>query len=175
MPKTYADAEKLYFEWSKRKRRSANCKLAHNTTLEAWERQQDGRKVFAVRLHDTFIVMFNQDDSIELDSGGWQTVTTRDRMNRCGVKISMSGGIVSVLHGAKDWVYRNGMTLNPDDTVTYREGQEHWTTDASAVRKLRRRELARARRAGEYAWRWPTRQGGRAIGGNAPEAFKVPQ
>lgn len=37
---------------------------------------------FAVQLHDTDVVTFHKDGSVTLDSGGWLTVTTKDRMNR---------------------------------------------------------------------------------------------
>ena len=35
----------------------------------------------AIRLHSTNVVTFYRDGRIVLDSGGWQTVTTKDRMN----------------------------------------------------------------------------------------------
>lgn len=35
-----------------------------------------------IRLHDTDIVVYWSDGTISLNSGGWQTVTTKDRMNR---------------------------------------------------------------------------------------------
>lgn len=35
----------------------------------------------AVRFHNTYIVTFHRDGSIDLNSGGWQTVTTKARIN----------------------------------------------------------------------------------------------
>lgn len=39
-------------------------------------------KFIGVRLHNTYVVMFYEDGRIELDSGNWNTVTTKDRMNK---------------------------------------------------------------------------------------------
>lgn len=53
-------------------------KLAHNTYLVT-----DGApEWYAVRLHSTNVVTYYQDGSVGLDSGGWRTVTTKDRINR---------------------------------------------------------------------------------------------
>jgi hypothetical protein len=67
-------------------------KLANNTYLErryktfaSWidTRMPIQRtSAIAVRLHATDIVTFHRDGSISLDTGGWLTVTTKDRMNR---------------------------------------------------------------------------------------------
>jgi hypothetical protein len=55
----------------------ASRKIANNTYLEVW-----GSDI-GVRLHRTVIVVFQADGAIRLDNGGWDTTTTRDRMNRC--------------------------------------------------------------------------------------------
>jgi hypothetical protein len=52
-------------------------KIANNTWLE---RRDD--ETIAVRLHQTDVVTYRADGSITLDTGGWFTVTTKDRMNR---------------------------------------------------------------------------------------------
>lgn len=52
-------------------------KLANNTYLNPHE---DG--TIGVRLHKTDVIVFHPDGSITLDSGGWRTVTTKDRMTR---------------------------------------------------------------------------------------------
>jgi len=51
-------------------------KVANNTWLE---RRDDGS--IGVRLHDTDVVTYHPDESITLNTGGWFTVTTKDRMN----------------------------------------------------------------------------------------------
>jgi len=52
-------------------------KLENNTYLE--RRDSDA---IAVRLHRTDVLTFYRDGGIGIDTGGWNTVTTRDRMNR---------------------------------------------------------------------------------------------
>jgi len=51
-------------------------KIANNTYLV--EREEG----VAVRLHKTDIVLYRLDGSIVLNSGGWRTVTTKERMNK---------------------------------------------------------------------------------------------
>lgn len=54
-------------------------KIGHNTYLE---RLPDGN--FGVRLHATIILEVRADGSYRLNSGGHQTVTTKDRLNTFG-------------------------------------------------------------------------------------------
>lgn len=52
-------------------------RIANNTLEIAYP---DGRKAY--RLHDTDIVTYMPNGDIRLDTGGWDTVTTRERMCR---------------------------------------------------------------------------------------------
>lgn len=54
-------------------------KLANNTYLI----RHDAKTIF-VRLHATDIIFFHSDGTVTLDTGGWQTVTTKDRFNHFG-------------------------------------------------------------------------------------------
>ena len=68
-----------------------------------------------IRLHFTDIMVFRPDGSILLDTGGWQTVTTKERMNRFlpdGLGIYQSDGF---------WY----LTYRPDGYVDYDSGA--WT------------------------------------------------
>lgn len=60
-------------------------KLENNTYLERRPQFDDAGEpledAFAVRLHATDVVTIYSDGSYVLSSGGWQTVTTKDRMN----------------------------------------------------------------------------------------------
>lgn len=56
--------------------KSQSKKIANNT-LEI--NYPDGRKAY--RLHDTDIVIYHTNGDIELNTGGWDTLTTRARMN----------------------------------------------------------------------------------------------
>jgi hypothetical protein len=51
-------------------------KIAHNTHVEL-----RGGNTFAVRYHQTDVVTYHPDGRIVLNTGGWQTVTTKARFN----------------------------------------------------------------------------------------------
>ena len=53
-------------------------KVGNNTYLER-DRWSPG--TIFLRLHRTRIVAFHEDGSVRLNSGGWQTVTTKERLN----------------------------------------------------------------------------------------------
>jgi hypothetical protein len=69
--KSFADAQSA-FECSK------TGKITHNTWIV---RENDGAS-YAVVFHRTKIVRYHFDGRIQLNSGGYQTVTTKQRMNR---------------------------------------------------------------------------------------------
>lgn len=56
--------------------RNANGRKIGNNTYA--ERRGDS---IAIRLHSTDILTFNSDGSLEANSGGWKTVTTKSRLN----------------------------------------------------------------------------------------------
>jgi len=55
-----------------------SSKFVGNNTIRI--EYKDGRKAY--RLHDTDIIIENKDKSIILNSGGWKTITTKERINR---------------------------------------------------------------------------------------------
>lgn len=55
-----------------------HSKVIANNTLEVYN---DDGKVQAIRLHDTNIITYHDDGTIELSSGGWRTKTTKERLN----------------------------------------------------------------------------------------------
>lgn len=86
---SYSEAKEMM-----QRARNGRRKLENNTYLEerdcgicgepyraACGRPDHGPN-YAVRLHDTDVVTVRPDGSYTLDSGGWRTVTTKDRMNR---------------------------------------------------------------------------------------------
>lgn len=95
-------------------------KLENNTYLE----RRDAETI-AVRLHNTDIVMFKSDGSTTLDTGGWRTVTTKDRMNKyASVNLSQENGqwfVVRHLEENPYWervgLYSDGMRILPDGTL----------------------------------------------------------
>ena len=57
--------------------------IAHNTTLvDLGGVFGPGVKEIGLRLHSTYVVRFFGDGTITLHTGGWHTVTTKDRLNR---------------------------------------------------------------------------------------------
>lgn len=126
-------------------------KLGNNTTLEARP-----RGAFAVRLHYTDVVTFHADGRVTLDSGGWQTPTTRDRFRACGFRVYTAGGVARI----GDVAFRDGLTLWPNGNVTGHAGP------ALAAERARRR----AQRRGE-AEPWDNRNGTRADGGNPADVL----
>jgi hypothetical protein len=83
-PQSYNDALDIYTDRLRNSTLSRGVKLANNTYL-TWDipAGEDCASWFGVRLHDTNVVTFHDDGRIELDSGGWDTVTTKSRMNAC--------------------------------------------------------------------------------------------
>lgn len=52
-------------------------KLENNTYL-----RELGDNIFAIRLHATDIVTYHPDGTVVIDSGGWHSMTTADRVTR---------------------------------------------------------------------------------------------
>lgn len=92
-------------------------KIIDSNTIEY--NRADGSKV--IRFHLTDIIVFNPDGSVTLNSGGWQTVTTKDRLNKySGFGIFQDKGVwyVSKNHTwSKDIVFADSITLWPDGRV----------------------------------------------------------
>lgn len=61
------------------KGRNGSKKIGHNTYVE-----DIGNDTFGVRLHNTYVVRIYKDGTYTLHSGGWRTVTTKDRINANG-------------------------------------------------------------------------------------------
>jgi hypothetical protein len=78
-PKNFADALNLFN--TTRTTGKCSIRLGNNTYLESYT---DGTKIdrFCVRLHNTNIVEFLHDGRIRLYSGGWHSVTTKERINQ---------------------------------------------------------------------------------------------
>ena len=108
---------------------SIKSRLIDNNTVEYY--RADGAKV--IPLHLTDIITFNPDGSCTLNSGGWQTVTTKDRINKFApyyIKQRASVWYVEIERRAKsqgefmfskldvvDIPYADGITIYPDGSV----------------------------------------------------------
>lgn len=77
-------------------------------------RDEGGRMV--IRYHNTDVVAFDSNE-IVLDSGGWQTNTTKTRMNQAsnqfnlGYNVYQKAGRWFVKYNGKDIPFQDGMSL----------------------------------------------------------------
>lgn len=119
-------------------------KVDHNTYLE---RRAEGR--IALRLHQTDIMVFLQNGDIILDSGGWRTVTTKDRWKKHleGFRIYSNRGILylnplqdGVFQETPRYVFEDGMVIKPDGSI---EGAG--VDNAKEQRSLKRKARAYAK------------------------------
>lgn len=92
---SFADAHALWTERERSGRKLESIKLARNTYLRRGPSQADLDAVlpagtcegeplyYSVRLHQTNIVTYLANGDVSLDTGGWRTSTTRERMRAC--------------------------------------------------------------------------------------------
>ncbi len=99
----HSDAELLF---KKCKNKERGYLLAKHTRL-----QKRGH-AFAIRYHTTDVVMIRPDGTYRLNSGGWRTPTTKNRMNTAlpTRNISQVNGIWYV----GDALYVDGILISPD-------------------------------------------------------------
>jgi hypothetical protein len=70
---THAEAVKMV----RGKRNADRRKVGNNTYAEILS---DG--TVGIKLHNTYVVKIHEDGTYTLNSGGWQTLTTKDRINQ---------------------------------------------------------------------------------------------
>ena len=96
-------------------------KLDHNTYLERCTEHGFGDNpegAVCVRLHSTHIITYRADGATVLRSGGWQTVTTKDRMNKFSpVRINQVNGFWSFEYHGKTYAFADEVTLYADGIV----------------------------------------------------------
>lgn len=182
-PKSWKDCQRITDGFLAGKRKQ--CKLAPNTYLVRYSNDPNGP--FAVLAYETEIVVFHQDGSIRLHSGGYQTMFTRGRMRDCGITVYLDKGIATVTHDGKAYTFIDGMVLKKRGGgrsgfgVSYPKGLRVRTPEDA--RRERTRVLAKARRqfkkGGHMAvqpdpFYWRLRTGGESpYYGNAPEAYTL--
>jgi hypothetical protein len=97
----------------------------------------------AVTLHDTDVVTYHTDGSVTLDSGGWLTVTTKDRMNRYlgdrGRVYSDRGKWFIYQCGDKVARFFDGITIAADGTILNPPDPALEVRKAEAEKKMRKR------------------------------------
>jgi hypothetical protein len=91
-------------------------KVGNNTCLE---RRENG--AIALRLHSTDIITFGTDGATVLNSGGWRTVTTKDRLNRHlpdPWRVNSERGFWFLQRNGDSFPFADGVTINANGTVT---------------------------------------------------------
>jgi hypothetical protein len=121
-------------------------KISNNTYLVI---REDGG--LGIRLHDTEVII-HYPDRIVLNTGGWQTVTTKNRMNGFSPALVYSdAGVWMISWHGKEYAYAENITLFNDGTV---KGEG---TNPKAARKFRKsvnqyaKDYAAAFAAGEVS------------------------
>lgn len=123
------------------KSRDAGKPISNNTRIF------DRGNHLAIRLHNTDILRIYQDGKYVIDVDGWQTVTTKQRLNEYlprGVSIYQERSIWYVNIGGyiadgSTFTYQDGLTLTPSEdtfTITYANGEKPPTK--KAMTKLNR-------------------------------------
>ena len=89
-------------------------KLCGNTYLEL-----DSNGDPAVRLWRTKIITFKENDVVVLRSGGWESVTTKNRMARYSPYIPYSWkGQWTIYHLGRHYIFKGGMEITLDSCST---------------------------------------------------------
>jgi len=85
LPRTYREAREVFARHARRPRGGGarRVRLGNNTYLYAYGDipPLNSAARYAVRLHSTDVVTFHKSGMITLDTGGWYSVTTADRMH----------------------------------------------------------------------------------------------
>lgn len=106
--------------------KESGYKLANNTRL------QKRGNAFAVRLHETDIVMIRPDGTYRLNTGGWRTVTTKDRINSF-----IHRGILSQRKSIwylGDTTFYDGMLIDSDGKVIGKNDDDDLITERGVKR-----------------------------------------
>lgn len=101
-PKSYEECKNLL-------NGKVEMKLGNNTKLVC--SVQAG--AFAIKFHDTEVVRFYVDGTVQIQNGGHQTTTTKDRINQFiprGYVFQRSYNWY-YHHGGKDFQFQNGMLV----------------------------------------------------------------
>lgn len=121
MAKTTTDA-RSHAEFDAWLGNKSSRKVSHNTYAE---RHGDD---IGIRLHATTIITYHPDGSVTFNSGGWRTVTTKDRLNNVGPRwlgVQSADGVWLVLSHSLDWVDDGGW--NEEYTEYTAPSRPYWS------------------------------------------------
>lgn len=101
---THAEAVKMV----RGKRNKDTRKIGNNTYAEIL---YDGS--VGIKLHNTYVVKINPNGTYTLNSGGWQTVTTKDRINQYSPKrVYQKDFQWYIRMNDKDYPFMDGMVVS---------------------------------------------------------------
>ncbi len=109
---TYSEARELL---ATARNAEAGKPIANNTRI--FERKREGRQSdYAIRLHETDIITLHGDGYATLNTGGWYTVTTKERINRFSpARVYSLNGVWAIRGGVgNDCEFFDGMKISPD-------------------------------------------------------------
>lgn len=87
----------------------------------------------AIRLHQTDIVTFFENDDIRLDSGGWLTVTTKERLNRyTKAGISQRAGVWYMSDGS---LFYDGIIIRGDGSPVKPKKPDNYEKKLKDIKK----------------------------------------
>lgn len=119
--------------------------IQNNTRLEA----RDGGK-YAIKLHATDVVTLLPNGNAILNSGGWLTVTTKERINSyTNARISQKNGIWYMVDGS---LFYDGMTIKPNGLPVKPKRPETTEKQVNKYKKMARKyakDYVKALKAGE--------------------------
>lgn len=100
----YAEAVKMV----RGKRNSNRRKIGNNTYAEILHDNSVG-----IMLHSTYVVKIHPDNTYTLQTGGWQTVTTKDRINQYSpVRVYQRNYEWFVKINGKEYPFMEGMVVS---------------------------------------------------------------
>ncbi len=106
-------------------------KLQNNTYLE-----RIAGNAIAVRLHNTHIITLYDDNTAMLDSGGWRTATTKDRLNQYGFHVRQENS---------EWFY-SGITGNMFAPSLFVDGMIVSTEDGTIISDMPQQDILEKRK-----------------------------
>ena len=90
------------------KRNKTSRKVGNNTYAEILSDD-----TVAIKLHSTYVVKIRADGTYTLNSGGWQTVTTKDRINQYSpVRVYQRKFQWYVSLNGKEYPFMDGMVVS---------------------------------------------------------------
>jgi len=135
-----------YIEAEKTLGNRPSRKLENNTYL-----QRRDPSTIAVKLHDTDVVVYHVDGSVSLYSGGYRTVTTKDRINSYSPQwITQQRGVWYIGKEDSLRIFEDGITVMEDGSI--QGGREVVKgEDQKVIRECRRyaREYVKAMEDGK--------------------------